>query len=124
MESPSLLFVQSDQFCIEAILTNLIDNALYYSPKDSLVNIKVQSMNDQTILSISNQLSEEMDDEDLNCMFEPLWQKDKSRTSEQHFGLGLSIVKRLCSQMDIELSVHLQPENIIKFRLVFGNTQL
>jgi signal transduction histidine kinase len=124
LEGPSLLFVQSDQFCIDAILTNLIDNALYYSPKNSLVNIKVQSMNDQTILSISNQLSGKMDDEDLNCMFEPLWQKDKSRTSEQHFGLGLSIVKRLCSQMDIELSVHLQPENIIEFRLVFGNTQL
>ncbi len=60
-----------------------------------------------------------MNDNDLNNMFEPLWQKDQSRTSEDHFGLGLSIVKRLCCQMDMEISVHLKSEKVIEFMLVF-----
>ncbi|MFT5851880.1 MAG: signal transduction histidine kinase [Colwellia sp.] len=124
LESPTSLFIQSDYFCIEAILTNLINNALYYSPKTSNIDITIQTDKAQIALSISNQLSGEINDNDLNSMFEPLWQKDQSRTSEQHFGLGLSIVKRLCHQMNIEISVHLKSDNIIEFILLFIKTKV
>lgn len=119
--SPATLFIQSDYFCIEAILTNLINNALYYSPKASIVDINIDTTKEQVTLSISNQLSVTMNQDDLNNMFEPLWQKDKSRTSEQHFGLGLSIVKRLCHQMNIEISVQLTSDSSIEFTLTFIN---
>jgi len=119
IESPASLLVQSDYFCIEAILTNLINNALYYSPQSTIVDIDIQTSEGTTALFISNQLSVAMNDNDLRNMFEPLWQKDQSRTSEDHFGLGLSIVKRLCRQMDIEISVHLKSEKVIEFMLFF-----
>jgi signal transduction histidine kinase len=119
IESPATLLIESDYFGIESIITNLMNNALYYSPKASIIDIKVETNDDQITLSMSNQLSITMNDNDLKDMFEPLWQKDKSRTSEQHFGLGLSIVKRLCSQMNIEISVYLKSENIIEFILLF-----
>ena len=124
LQSPKILLIQSDAFCIEAILTNLINNALYYSPKNTLVDIAVNRTKNITTLSISNQLSVTMSDDDLNNMFEPLWQKDKSRTSEQHFGLGLSIVKRLCDQMNIKISVQLNAVNVIKFTLTFIDKDL
>ena len=119
IESPTSLLIQSDYFCIEAILTNLINNALYYSPQSSIVDIDIQAGEGTMALFISNQLSVAMNENDLRSMFEPLWQKDKSRTSEDHFGLGLSIVKRLCRQMNIEISVHLTSEKVIEFMLVF-----
>jgi len=121
IESPASLFIQSDYFCIEAILTNLINNALYYSPQRSIVDIAVKTSEENTALSISNELSVAMNDNDLKHLFEPLWQKDKSRTSEDHFGLGLSIVKRLCHQMDIEISVHFKSKEVIEFMLVFSH---
>lgn len=119
IESPTSLLIQSDPFCIEAILTNLINNALYYSPKTSIVNIDIQTDEEIASLSITNQLSVKMNNNDLNNMFEPLWQKDKSRTSEDHFGLGLSIAKRLCHQMNIEITAHLTSEDVIEFNLIF-----
>ncbi len=121
IQSPDSLFIQSDPFCIESILTNLINNAHYYSPKTSVIEIKIQPVQKQVKLSISNQLLVEMNEDDLNKMFEPLWQKDQSRTSEHHFGLGLSITKRLCQQMEIEISVHLNSKNTIEFILTFIN---
>ena len=116
---PESLPINSDFFCFEAIITNLMNNALYYSPKGSIVEINVNDKEGNITLSISNQLSVLMSESDLAQMFEPLWQKDTARTSEQHFGLGLSIVKRLCQQMNIEITVQLMPENGIEFTLVF-----
>jgi signal transduction histidine kinase len=41
-----------------------------------------------------------LDPQDLQFMFDPLWQKVMERTSNQHFGLGLSIVRSFCKALN------------------------
>lgn len=50
-------------------------------------------------------MDREVSDSDLSHMFEPLWQQDASRTSEEHFGLGLSIVRAMCEAINAQITV-------------------
>lgn len=120
LSCPQGVMINSDLFCLDSILTNLINNALFYSPANTPVAIKVEENHEQISLTVTNQLTLAVSDNDLLNMFEPLWQKDTARTSENHFGLGLSIVQRLCEQIGARISVQLTAKNTIEFMLIFS----
>ncbi len=113
------IVITNDVFSLEAILTNLINNAVHYSPKASKVNIELNIINEKPKLKISNIPLQKLSETDINNMFEPLWQKDHARTSETHFGLGLAIVKKLAERANIKISVELKESELITFSLLF-----
>lgn len=114
------IVITNDLFSVEAILTNLISNAMYYSPEASKVNIELTIINKHPVLKISNITLQQLTVVDIKNMFEPLWQKDHARTSETHFGLGLAIVKTLAERANIKISVELKKSSsVISFRLIF-----
>lgn len=113
------IVITNDVFSLEAILTNLINNALHYSPEASKVNIELNIINEKPKLKISNIPLQQLSEADINNMFEPLWQKDHARTSETHFGLGLAIVKTLAERANIKISVELKESELITFSLLF-----
>lgn len=100
--------IHSNIFAIESICNNLVANALQYSPPDSTVTISLSTDIDAVIIEFSNLTSCELAPADLSQMFDPLWQKDKSRTSAGNFGLGLSIVNVLADAIYAQLDVALQ----------------
>jgi len=59
-----------------------------------------------------NELQVPLTEEDISQLFDPLWQKDSARTSNDNFGLGLSIAKALSKAIDAELQVSLSGQNI------------
>lgn len=105
--------IMSNLFALESILSNLVNNAKQYSPLDSkvLVSTRVASGNN-LILSVTNDLVESLDDNDIDQLFDPLWQKDTSRTSNNNFGLGLSIAKTLSKAIDAQLSAEVSDKKI------------
>jgi signal transduction histidine kinase len=113
------LVIVNDVFSIEAILTNLINNAVHYSPESSKVNIQLRLAEQRPVLKIANVPLQSLTQTDISNMFEPLWQKDNARTSETHFGLGLAIVKTLAERGGIEISVELNEGDLITFRVSF-----
>ncbi|MBU2924885.1 HAMP domain-containing sensor histidine kinase [Colwellia sp. 4_MG-2023] len=113
------IVITNDVFSLEAILTNLINNAIHYSPEASIVTIELNIINDKPKLTISNIPLQQLTAADINNMFEPLWQKDNARTSETHFGLGLAIVKTLAERANIKISVELKGADLITFGVVF-----
>lgn len=115
------IVITNDEFSLEAILTNLIQNAVYYSPDVSKVIIELIMHNKQPVLKISNTTRQNITITDIDNMFEPLWQKDQARTSETHFGLGLAIVRKLAERANIDISVKLDNDNIIIFKVLFKN---
>ncbi len=99
----------SNLFAFECIFNNLIKNANTYSPTGSNIDITIRSGKlNRTEICIRNQCQTPLLDEDINAMFDPLWQKDAARTSTMNFGLGLSIVKTfvLALNGDIEVATH------------------
>lgn len=111
--------LKTSQFAIETILSNLINNALFYSVENTPIVIVIkESANNKTEIRISNTSKYDYSADELKQFFEPLWQKDASRTSAMRFGLGLAIVKSYCDNVKAELAVNIEPNNIITFSIV------
>jgi len=78
----------SDPVLWRAIVGNLVDNAVDYSPADSEVEIAASPHS----LSVRNE-APRLAPEDLEHLFERFWRKSAERSEREHSGLGLSIVR-------------------------------
>lgn len=112
--------IYTNEFALSTILSNLVNNAIYYSPESTPIIISVDPYLDtqKIVLKISNISKFEYSTEELNLLFDPLWQKDSSRTSEDRYGLGLAIVKSYCDKIGASLSVTIEPDQRITFTLI------
>ena len=91
---------------LEESLSNLIDNALKYSPKGGTVTIGV------TPNEMAYEIWVEDDgpgiDEDLaERLFEPFY---RVASQKPGYGLGLAIVKRICDSENVQVSLALRPQ--------------
>nr|WP_193987547.1 ATP-binding protein [Lelliottia steviae] len=107
----------SNIFALESIITNLVNNAKQYSPEGTHVLIKTKRKGRLIILTVRNTLVTALSKEEMSQLFHPLWQKDTARTSNDNFGLGLSIANALTKAIDAELLVE-QSEQTITFSLI------
>ena len=105
--------IVSNLFALESIITNLVNNAKQYSPDKSVVTVSTLLNKENKLqFSVMNELQVPLTEEDISQLFDPLWQKDSARTSNDNFGLGLSIAKALSKAIDAELQVSLSGQNI------------
>ena len=79
----------ADEELIRTALQNIIENAVKYSPKDSLITVDVTDRN----VRISNP-SQPLSKAELKKIWQPYYRADKSRHKKEN-GLGLSIVKSI-----------------------------
>tara|TARA_R110000868_G_scaffold189537_2_gene432543 strand:- start:773 stop:2188 length:1416 start_codon:yes stop_codon:yes gene_type:complete len=111
------VMISSNLFAFETIMVNLLKNACLYKAKDSSVNVDIEMLSDAGLqVIVSNECSIPLSPEELTHLFEPLWQKDNSRTSNKNFGLGLSIVKTFAQALGGRIEVKLE-QSIIHFNL-------
>ncbi|MDO6444705.1 HAMP domain-containing sensor histidine kinase [Colwellia sp. 1_MG-2023] len=102
------VIVETNRFALDTVLSNLINNAFFYSPNDTAIEVLISKASDEkAIIKISNVSNQECQEADLKMFFDPLWQKDESRTSTERFGLGLAIVKSYCKKLGASVSVTL-----------------
>tara|TARA_R110000737_G_scaffold53670_2_gene75414 strand:+ start:4919 stop:6343 length:1425 start_codon:yes stop_codon:yes gene_type:complete len=112
--------ININEFALTTVLSNLINNALYYSPTSTPIIISVESSadNNQVMIKITNTSEHNYSAADLALFFEPLWQKDSSRTSAERYGLGLAIVKSYCENISAGLAVAMSAEKEITFTII------
>ena len=117
IKSEADVLITSNMFAFETIISNLLKNASVYSPKDSEISVTIAMLADKGLLvTISNICSVPLNKEELQFMFDPLWQKDLSRTSADNFGLGLSIVNTFAQALGGTIDVNLE-QDVINFKL-------
>jgi two-component system, OmpR family, sensor histidine kinase CiaH len=76
------------------IFSILLDNAVKYSPSDTVIRISSQLLSGKVSLAIADQ-GIGVPENDLPHIFERFYRSDKSRSLIDGFGLGLSIAKQM-----------------------------
>ncbi|WP_351008631.1 ATP-binding protein [Shewanella sp. S1-58-MNA-CIBAN-0166] len=110
-----------DEFSLHLILTNLFDNALYYSPPKSSIKIRLVSDNKGLSFSVENQLVTSINANDLERLTLPLFQAEQSRSNSERHGLGLAIVENIAKVNGFKFSFELVSEDKIMFTVFIPN---
>ncbi len=111
-----VLYVTTDKDKLKLILTNIIFNAVSYSPSDSSVVIEALREGEDVELIVSNE-TVDLCENDVQMMFERFWRKDQVRSEDNHAGLGLSLVKALADLLKIRISPTLDTDSRLTLSL-------
>jgi len=109
--------LNADEFSLNTILCNLIDNALFYGLPEALIKLTAVNNSTNMTISVSNKVNKPLSGEQLIAIFDPLYQLDSSRTNNQRHGLGLSIVQSLCNLNGFTITASNTENNTLTFIL-------
>jgi signal transduction histidine kinase len=100
-----LPFVAGDIAMIERVLSNLIDNALRYTPRQGTVRVMLEP-GDGTVTVRVADTGYGIPAEDLPHVFDRFYRVDKSRSRDSGgSGIGLAIVKRILEMHESDVVV-------------------
>ena len=86
---------RADEFRLEQVMQNLLDNAVNYSPDGGKITVSATKHDDHIVLSVADE-GMGISSEDLPRIFERFYRADKARSRALgSTGLGLSIVKHI-----------------------------
>ena len=99
------LFVTGDEFQLSRVFTNLIENALHYTPDRGKIFIQTEQTKQYVLIRVRD-TGVGIDHEHLSTIFDRFWRADRSRTQwEGGSGLGLSIVQSILARHGGKISV-------------------
>ncbi|SFC56028.1 sensor histidine kinase [Clostridium uliginosum] len=105
-------YVYADTFQMEQVLTNLITNAIKYTPSGNSINVSIYEENDKFKISIQN-TGINIPEEEIDKLFDKFYRIDKSRERHQNStGLGLSIVKNILNLHNSDFSLQNIPNGV------------
>ena len=117
-------YVQSDNYLISIIFSNLISNAIKYSNDNGKIELKLEKTSTDLIFTIADN-GVGISEQDLNKIFNSFYRSDVTNHPDiKGTGLGLSIVKRLCDLLKIKISVESKINEKTKFILQFPSAKL
>lgn len=90
---PRTLILHSDPDQLRMMLTNLLDNAVSYTPAGGAITISL----DPQQLIVRNDTDGSL--RDCSQVFQPFWRGDAARSAGLHCGLGLALVERLTASL-------------------------
>lgn len=107
---------------LEKIVTNLLINALKFTPENGKVSLNLEEADDELILKVSDN-GIGLSPEELPHIFDRFWRADSSATrKKQGAGIGLALAKTLAESMDGELSATSTKGKGTTFTLTLPNT--
>ena len=107
--APPGIVVFADADRLEQVLTNLVDNALKYTPPGGRVEVQVAAVNGEVEVVV-NDTGKGIRPEDLPHVFERFYRSDRSRTrGSGGTGLGLAIAKHIVEAHGGRISVSSRP---------------
>lgn len=112
LEAEKLCTISADRELLRRALTNLVDNALRYSDKDTEIQITLTDKE----LRISNACSH-ITEEDVKHMTEPFYRAEKNRSTEGS-GLGLAMVESVAKHHGFTLFANLS-DNTLTLTIIF-----
>ena len=91
---PSLPVVDADPDALERVLTNLISNAIKYSPTGSAVHVGARALDGAVAIEVADE-GRGIPAEALSRVFEPYYRVPDAAGAARGTGIGLAVVKAL-----------------------------
>lgn len=120
-EAPVILDIDVNQ--MKRVVLNLINNALKYNPKKTVLRIYCNKEAGNAIVRISDN-GEGIPKELKDSIFEPFVYKDKSGSNSRSTGLGLAISKRIIERHNGSISLSSNNEDITVFTIVLPLSEI
>ncbi len=109
-DMPTDLWAAGDADRLAQVLTNLVRNAINYTPEGGVVSVRLSGGGADRVQIAVSDTGHGISAEDLEHIFERFYRADDSRTRNTGgFGLGLSIARELLEAMGGSLSATSQP---------------
>jgi signal transduction histidine kinase len=106
---PAAVPLRCDAMRVEQVLSNLVSNAIKYSPDGGRVSLEVQPAEHGEVKFVVRDEGVGMSEEDAARAFEPFRRGAKVRDAVPGSGLGLFVVRRLVEAHGGHIDVHTSP---------------
>lgn len=110
--------VESNSDLVEQMITNLLENAIKYTPEGKKVSVSVEKDGEKVVVTVSDE-GVGMDEETKARAFERYYRGDPSRSTPGN-GLGLATVKKIAEVLDVKIQLESTLGQGTEFRLIFG----
>ena len=87
-------YIRGDRLRLERVITNLITNAVKYSPEGSTVFLKVEKSGSHASVTVKDE-GVGMEDHEIRELFQPFRRLDRTRGMATGTGLGLFSAKKI-----------------------------
>ncbi|MFX0199837.1 MAG: ATP-binding protein [Candidatus Hodarchaeota archaeon] len=115
---PSLGQIVGNEFSINEMISNLLLNAVKYTPEGKSVHLEAKSRDDSVLIEISD-TGIGIPEDELGNVFEEFFRASNAKKREKDgTGLGLSIVKQIIDRHRGKISVQSQEGRGTKFTVI------
>ena len=109
--------IRSDRDGFQTIASNLISNAVRYTPSEGTVTVELSQQGEECCLTVAD-TGVGINPEDLERIFERFYRAEKDRSVETGgTGLGLSIVKHLVQALEGKVTADSEPGHGSRFEV-------
>jgi heavy metal sensor kinase len=118
VEAPMPVSVCADALVLREALTNVVDNAIKYSPRGATIEIGVRRIGDEAVLTIADE-GPGIAQENRERIFDRFFRVDEARSRDRGgTGLGLAIAKWAVEINGGQITVNPRPAGGSIFRIV------
>ncbi len=108
---------QCDERLIRKLFSILLDNAIKYCDENGIINVNLSKK--KTIIFTIENTYKEVENIELNKLFDRFYRSDKARTFNGGYGVGLSIAKSIVQKHHSEITSYKKEQSNIGFKITF-----
>jgi len=97
--------IVGDAFLLQMLLSNLLENAIKYAPKDRPIQVKLSELNQEIRVEVIDEGSGVVDAEKKKVFDKFYRVGDENTRRAQGTGLGLYLCKKICESHNAQISV-------------------
>ena len=112
------LVIKTDKESFRSIFSNLLNNAIKYSPEGSLISFKYYIDKKSKVISIKDN-GYGIEKKSIHRIFERFYRSSKARAHTKGTGLGLALVKQLSARIGCNITVRSQINTGTEFFVSF-----
>jgi signal transduction histidine kinase len=109
--------VEGNVAMLSLVITNLVSNAVAYTPKGGVLEIEFSKENAFGKMTFKNTV-DHLKKEDVPFLFKRFWRKDAARSSSHHSGLGLALCQAYADAMNMKIGAEFVSDKELVVSLV------